>query len=165
MSENKHTRKIPLTQGKFATVDAEDFDQLNSYKWYANKKKNTYYAARNLKLQNGKKILMHREILGLEAGDGLQADHKSGNGLDNRRANLRMCNQSQNNQNRHSFWGTSKFKGVYWNKPANKWMARITLEGKLIYLGCFDFEIDAARAYDVKARELFGEFAKCNFIY
>ena len=81
MRENKYTRKIPLTQGKSTTVDAEDFDRLNNFKWCAKKDGNTYYAVRTI-MQNHKQkfIRMHREILGLKAGDGRETDHINGNG-------------------------------------------------------------------------------------
>ena len=164
MRENKYTRKIPLTQGKSTTVDDEDFDRLNAYKWYANKEGNTYYAVRHSKRQNRKMIRMHREILGFKAGDGKQIDHINSNGLDNRRANLRICTRSQNKQNQHSVCGTSRYKGVCWHKQTKKWQADICLERRQIHLGLFDNEIEAAKAYDAKAKELFGEFAKYNFI-
>ena len=152
--------QIRLTQGQYAIVDNEDFARLNSFKWYANKMGNTYYAVRNSKQ---KSIHMHREILGLKSGDGLLTDHINGNGFDNRRVNLRRCTRSQNQHNMHSIWGTSKYKGVSWHKAGKKWQARICVDGKRIHLGLFDSEIEAARIYNQKARELFGEFAKPNF--
>ena len=157
--------QIRLTQGKYAIVDDEYFDRLNGFKWCAHKNRKTYYAVRNSKRQKGRRtfICMHREILGLKTSDGKDTDHINGNGLDNRRVNLRPCTPSQNQHNRRSFCGTSKYKGVSWHKRDKKWQAYIRLNGKLIHLGLFDSEIEAARAYDIKAKELFGEFAHLNF--
>jgi hypothetical protein len=150
---------IPLTRGKFAIVDAEYYDRLNQYKWHAQKGGQTYYARRQ---EKGKLIIMHRLIT--NAPKGLFVDHRNHNGLDNRRENLRLCTRLQNARNRlPRRQGISKYKGVTWNKRRKKFIAAISLGGKKQYLGAFDSEIDAAKAYDKKARELFGEFAYLNF--
>jgi hypothetical protein len=88
------SKEIPLTQGKVAVVDEEDFDRLNKHKWYACKNGNTFYALRKSNV-NGKRltILMHREILGLKPGDP-GVDHRDGNGLNNRRKNLRLASHA-----------------------------------------------------------------------
>lgn len=155
---------IPLTQGLFALVDGKDYKWLNQHKWYAHKSRNTYYAYRRYK-QNGKSILisMHRQILGLTKGNKKQTDHKNHNGLDNRRYNIRSCTHGENQHNRRTQNGVSKYKGVFWHKRDKKWQCQIKHNGEHIYLGSFVDEIDAAKAYDRKARELFGEFASCNF--
>lgn len=162
------SKRIPLTQGKFAIVDDEDFEYLNQFNWCANKIGNTYYAVRVLYLGGGrknqkrKKIFMHRQIL--NAQDGEEVDHRNHCTLDNRKQNIRFCTHSQNNQNRNPYKNTSsKFKGVSWNKRDKKWEVQIMLNGKTIHLGLFFDEIEAANAYDDKARELFSEFAKTNF--
>ena len=85
---------IPLTQGKFAIVDAEDYDRLSQYKWQAEKHKTTFYAKRKSKY---KSIKMHREIL--KPSNGMICDHKNHNGLDNRRCNIRLCTHAQNQHN------------------------------------------------------------------
>ncbi len=150
---------IPLTQGKFAIVDAEDYDWLVRYKWYATKAKNTFYACR---VEGGKTIKMHREIM--RAPKGLVCDHINHNGLDNRKRNLRLCTHAQNCYNqRGGATGTSKYKGVSWDKRSSKWSARIRCNGKLYNLGDFDNQMEAAMTYDDKAVELFGEFAWLNF--
>ena len=150
---------IPLTQGKFAIVDAEDYDRLNRYQWHACKCKSTYYACR---VEGGKTIRMHREIM--HAPKGVIVDHINHNGLDNRKGNLRLCTHAQNCYNqRASSTGTSKYKGVCWHKCNRKWIARIRCDGKFYNLGDFENEIEAAKAYDDKAVELFGEFACPNF--
>ena len=157
-------KQIPLTQSKVALVDDGVFDELSRYKWHIHKIHNLYYAYRSV--VNGPRkhtVLMHRHILGLQKGDGKQVDHINHVGTDNRRCNLRLCTYIQNQQNSSARKGcTSKYKGVYWNKGSNKWMARIKLNGKLIYLGIYRDEAIAARAYDRHAIKLFGEFANLN---
>jgi hypothetical protein len=158
---NGECRLIPLTQGKFAIVDAEDYDRLSRHKWYACGPEGYRYACRS---ENGKKIKMHREIVDVPAG--MVCDHRNHSRLDNRRCNLRVCTPSQNAQNRRPQpGGTSRYKGVYWHKDARKWRARIQYKGRLIHIGCYDYEADAAIAYDDMAIELFGEFACLNFQY
>ena len=156
--------EIELTQGKIAIVDEEDFERLSKYKWCTRKGGNTFYAIRWGPRVDGKRrvILMHREILGLKPGDP-DVDHRDGNGLNNQKKNLRIATKSQNAMNQQKTRGTSRFKGVYWHKPSKKWRARICVNGEQKQLGHFMDEEEAARAYDEKAREIFGEFAKTNF--
>ncbi len=104
---------------------------------------------------------MHRMIMGEPKG--MFVDHIDGNSQNNRRSNLRICTPAQNLQNQRPKGGTSRYKGVYFHKKDNKWMAKIGFNGKNTYLGLFEDEILAARAYDKKAKELFGEFAYLNF--
>ena len=154
MSESE---TIPLSQNEFAIVDNEDLRLLNGYKWSLVTKSQLRYARRAV----GKKsVYMHRVIMNAPAG--VQVDHINGNGLDNRKANLRLCNYAQNQQNRRKRRrATSLFKGVGWHD--NRWRARITVNGKQIEIGRFKSEFLAAEAYDQKAVELFGEFANLNF--
>jgi hypothetical protein len=150
---------IPLTQGKFAIVDAEDYDWLNQYNWCAGKNKGTFYAHRG---SNGKTVLMHREIM--RAPKGVVCDHRNHNRLDNRKSNLRLCTPAQNQYNKRPKKGcASRYKGVAWRRDSEKWRAQIGYNHKKIHLGNFDHEIEAAMAYDDKAVELFGEFAYLNF--
>ena len=151
-------RFIPLTKGKFAIVDVEDYDWLSKYKWHAVKCDSRFYAYRS---KNRRSVSMHREIM--RAPKGMVVDHIDGNSSNNRRTNLRVCTVSQNHQNRRRTYGSSKYKGTWWDKRRKKWVAGITFKGKYIYLGFFDSEIEAAKAYDKKAAELFGEFAYLNF--
>jgi len=160
-------KTIPLTQGKFAIVDDDDFNWLNQWKWYAAKDGLSWYVCRG-RLS----IKMHREILGLKKGDGKETDHKNGNGLDNRRCNLRICTRAENVRNMQKDNNcTSKYKGVHWQKGEirkgkqykGKWASQIVYNYKHIYLGLFNNEIDAAFAYDKAAKELFGEFVYLNF--
>ena len=159
---------ISLTQGLFALVDGNDYEELTKHKWHANKSGNTYYAARRIgKWPNQKTILMHRVILNTPKG--MDTDHQNHYGLDNRKINLRPCTHSQNLANgrkEQCYLGkstTSLFKGVHWNKNAQKWSAQITCNSKKSFLGYFNDEIEAAKAYDKKAKNLFREFAKLNF--
>ena len=156
-------KKIKLTQGMFALVDNCDYPEMSNYRWYALKNGNTWYAARNVgKCPHRKKVLMHRQILG--ALPGQQCDHMNHNGCDNRRMNIRLCTSAQNRMNeRPRKGGSSKFKGVSFNKECRKWKAQITLNGKRKHLGYFTKEIDAVKARDDAERELFGEFANPNF--
>jgi len=160
---------IKLTQGKYAIVDDEDFEYLNQFKWYASKNRNTFYAKRNIYLgggsQNPKSTyeVMHRVILNISSKQ-KQVDHRNHNGLDNRRQNIRICTASENGQNRKSYKNTSsKYKGVSWHKKTKKWVAHITVNKKLLSLGYFKDEHNAARAYNNAAISHFGEYAYLNF--
>jgi hypothetical protein len=160
-------KTIPLSQGQVAIVDDEDFERLNSHGWYALKSvcKNriVHYAVRWGEKQNGKKKLfyMHRQILGLNKG--VNCDHINGDVLDNRRINLRPCNQSQNGGNSQKQPGTSsRFKGVTWARRDSIWMAQIMVNRHHIYLGNFPDQESAAAAYDRAAEKCFGEFSLTN---
>ena len=158
------SKRIKLTQGKYALVDDIDFDRVSQFSWYANKRKHTYYAQRIIYLSGGQHTLfLHRFILNLKLYDGKQADHIDGDGLNNQRSNLRKCTLHQNRLNRRPQSGVSKYKGVNWHRVSQKWRAKIKKNRKDYYLGLFSNEIDAAKAYDRKAKELHGEFARLNF--
>jgi hypothetical protein len=109
-----------------------------------------------------KTMYLHREIM--QAPKGLLVDHKNNDGLDNRRANLRLATHSQNGCNRpRKKNGSSRFKGVIFLKDRKRWSARLKKNGKHIFLGNFKNEIDAARVYDEAAKQYHGEFACLNF--
>ena len=156
-------KRIPLTQGKFAIVDDEDYDWLNQWKWCVQKNHRRYYAMRGL-YEDGIKIKtlrMHRVIL--KPIKGFETDHINHNGLDNRKSNLRLCSHQQNMQNQRGNQNTSsRFKGVTFEKNISKWRGQLRHNSKTYHLGCFDIEIDAAIAYDKKAQEVFGEYACLN---
>lgn len=157
------TKEIPITKEKVALVDDEDFELLSRYKWYCQGMPGGDKAARH-PLGNNKRstILMHRVIMG--APDNVFVDHINHNTLDNRRSNLRICTNSENQHNRvRSINNTSGYKGVTWNKKTQKWLSRVHLNGICHVLGSFDDIKDAARAYDKFAKESFGEFALLNF--
>ncbi|MHC4216612.1 MAG: HNH endonuclease [Planctomycetota bacterium] len=153
-------KRIELSWGKWAIVDAEDYEMLKRYKWLALEKGRSLYA-KTYHL-NGKSLHMHRLIM--NAPSGLVVDHINHNGLDNRKSNLRLCTRLENQRNaRPSRGGSSKYKGVCWHKASKQFAVQISFEGKRLWLGYFKDETDAAKAYDKKARELFGEFAYLNF--
>lgn len=160
-------KKIRLTQGKYALVDDEDFNYLNSFKWHSTKitkSAKTCYAVRNQR-QNGikKNITMHRFLMNFPVGK--QIDHKDGNGLNNQRENLRICNSSENHRNgKIRVDNTSGYKGVTWHKKNKKWQTGLTVLGKYIFIGMFDGKKEAAMAYNKEAKKLFKEFAKLNNI-
>lgn len=158
--------KIPLGQELFAIIDDDDFERVSKIKWRwirPSKKSNLIYA---IGAVDNKIVWMHQMI----AGDGSagEIDHKNGDGLDNRRNNLRPATHQQNtfNQKIQTRPGkSSKYKGVclFKNLKYKKWNARIKLGGIQYSLGYFATQEDAALAYDKKAKELFGEFARTNF--
>jgi len=158
-------RRIPLTRGKYAIVDPEDYERLNKHKWHTNIGRNTCYAVRTA-FKDGKRIhtKMHRVII--NAPRHLLVDHINHNGLDNRKANLRTATIAQNNVNRASYKtknSPSKYKGVYWSKRDKKWQVQICHNNKRKHIGQFDNEIQAAKAYDEAAKKYHKEFAVLNF--
>ncbi len=158
------TRTIQLTQGQVAIVDAADYEWLSQYKWHAFcNQGGKWYAARGVRLsETSNTVYMHRAILG--APSDMEIDHINGEGLDNRRENLRLALIGQNRRNaRKRKDNTSGYKGVYYDKERDKWCANIHFEHKAIFLGRFDTPKDAAYAYDAAAKELHGEFAQLNF--
>lgn len=137
-------KTIPLTQGKVALVDDADYERVNKYKWYAARNHKTWYAQRRVRNDPKRKtIIMHGYILGWFKG----IDHINGDGLDNRRKNLRRSSHSTNSQNKQGR-GRSKFIGVCWLAKRRRWVARIKVMGVRKYLGHFTEEVDAAIAYD-----------------
>lgn len=157
-------REIQLTQGFVTIVDDEEFENLAGYRWFAHRGKTTVYAYRRGPRTPGKQpcILMHR-VIARASGD-QDVDHRDGDGLNNQRTNLRLANDSQNAANRTRLTSnTSGRRGVTWHRKLRRWQVSIKKSRKAIYLGLFDDLDDAARAYDVAARELFGEFARPNF--
>lgn len=158
-------KEIKLTQNKVALVDDEDFDELNKFKWQCQKGGNNFYACRSLKKIDGKrpKVWMHRIILNL-TDIKTHCDHKDGNGLNNQKANLRECSHKLNHRNRKNQKNSfSKYKGVSMDKEKKKFRVLIMVNGKSNHVGYFTDEIAAAKAYDEKAKELFGKFAFLNF--
>ena len=148
-------RQIPLGDGFYAYVDAADFGWLNQWTWHLR----GGYAVR---LEKGRLIFMHREIM--RPPKGMIVDHKNRNKLDDTRDNLRVCTRQENMRNRGKRRGTSsRFKGVCYSKKHDKYFASVYDKREQLFLGLFTDEIEAARAYDSKAVELFGEFARLNF--
>ncbi len=155
-----------MTQPQYAKVEPADYKRLREYEWLSIKGTRNFYAVRRVKGTKGTRfsiIYMHRELI--EVADRLLVDHINHDGMDNRRTNLRAATQAQNIRNRKKFANSigSKYKGIFCAKKQKRWIARIMLEKKKIYLGCFRNEIDAAKAYDRAARKYHGEFASMNF--
>jgi hypothetical protein len=163
--------------GTGTTVDSavsdEDYEYVSRFNW---RLVGRGYVARQIShYENGKRrygcVYLHREITGASSGE--VVDHINRNPLDNRRCNLRLCTQSQNLRNsggyktiaRNGRMRVSQYKGVgRADSKKNPWSARITVDGEDRRLGVFPTELDAARAYDAAAREIFGEFARLNEI-
>ncbi len=167
------TRRIPLRgvhgKGRYVLVDDADYEALVGFSWHLSNPNRTHrYAVHTFteRMPDGsrrtKQLAMHRQIL--EAPPGLKVDHIDGNTLNNTRKNLRLATDAQNSQNNGgSSRSVSRFKGVGWHAGIGRWQAQIGHEGKVLYMGLFKNEIEAAKVYDQKARELFGDFARLNF--
>lgn len=161
-------KKIHLTQGKFAIVDDVDYEFLMQWKWYFHKSNG--YAVRGSRKSDAVNkrttIPMHRVVLSRKLGysDFQDTDHKNQNKLDNCSGNLRPASRSQNSGNSKSHMGSSKFKGMSWDKCDKKWRAYIRFKGKKKSLGYFTDEVKAAEAYNNAAIKYFGEFAYLNII-
>ena len=156
--------------------DEEDRELVESHTWCIRPDRNTYYAKTHIPHPDGgwhtypngnrqrrrKTLQLHRLLM--NPPKGMVIDHINHNGLDNRRENLRICTRAENSRNRGKQKNnTSGYKGVCWYKRDKKWRAQIKKDSKKIHIGYFDIIEDAARAYDAKAKELFGEFAHLNF--
>ena len=148
-------KTIPLTQGKVALVDDEDYHELSKYRWCAHKYGNLWYAVRmsprDPVTHKRTGIRMHRIIV--DTPDGMDTDHINGNGLDNRRCNLRVVTRRENIQNLH-LKKSSKFPGVSWYKQTKKWAANIGLNGKNHHLGYYDDEETAGIIYAMACNAL-----------
>ena len=152
-------KEIPLTQGKIALVDDEDYEYLCQFNWYARKDKRTYYAVRSVHLKNGKVYSehMHRVIMNTTKGN--VVDHIDHNGLNNQKYNLRNCTPNENRLNRTVREGC-EFMGV---SKHTYFIARINNGNERICLGRFKTAKEAAMAYDEAAKKYHGEFASLNF--
>lgn len=151
---------VPLTQDMTAIIDAADVPLVDGRLWAAARRGSKIYAARSVWANGTNAVeLMHRVILA--APTGALVDHIDGNGLLNRRTNLRCASRSQNAMNApaHSD-NSSGIKGVHWSKAHGRWKAEICAQGNRRYLGLFDCRDEAAAAYAAAALSLHGEFAR-----
>ena len=168
-------KKIELTQNQVSLVSDEDFEFLNQWKWCAHYAPGIkgFYAIRNepVGYTNGKSkrktLRMHRQIMRSVLGRELESkeviDHINHDTLDNRRENLRIVSHRQNLQNqKRKTKKSSKYPGVSWVCPRQKWRAYINLNGKIKHLGHFTDEREAAKAYERACRELVGEELVCK---
>lgn len=164
------TKEIPVSRGPVALVDDEDYERLCQYRWrkvgYDTDLTNYAQGRQRNSKPPYKNVRMHRLLMDPPAG--MQVDHINGNGLDNRKANLRVCCQSENRRNISKYRTSSgrapssKYKGVSWDKWARKWQAYTTIDGKMMWLGRFATEGEAALAYNEAAAALHGDFARLN---
>lgn len=153
---------IPLTQGKVALVDDQDYEELAKHNWFAHRRDYLFYATRNGRIDGKRKMIsMHRVIL--NADENQDVDHRDRNGLNNTRKNLRLatCSQNQGNARRRAD-NTSGFKGVqiHPQRKSIMWHARISLNGKRRSLGCFNTPEEAHAAYCAAATHHRREFAR-----
>ncbi|MGA2323963.1 MAG: AP2 domain-containing protein [Sedimentisphaerales bacterium] len=157
-------RKIYLGLGCFTIVEPRDYYLIRHFKWFVHGNGSNLYAARSALTNDlrSRIIFLHRQIMDPPAG--LVVDHRNCDSLDNRRANLRVVTQAINMRNRRKRKNTSsRYIGVHFDKQRNKWSVHIRHNGHKIWLGRFDDESAAARAYDAAAKKYYGEFARLNF--
>lgn len=159
--------EIKLSDKTSVVVSDEDYEFLSRWNWHAHDRG---YAQRNQRTgrRRGHTIYMHRVIaeraIGAPIPEGYQVDHVDGDKRNNQRSNLRLATHCQNMRNINSYRGSSsQYKGVSWHKHKNKWIASIKIDGKGHHLGYFHSEEEAGRAYDARAKDLHGEFARLNF--
>ena len=156
------TVEVPLSRGHVAIIDAADAATVLAHKWYARAYGRNFYAVREVRGANGKRttLRLHKFLTGYST-----TDHVNGDGLDNRRSNLRPATTAENIQNsRRRVDNTTGFKGVCWHKAHLKWRAYIAADGQSPrHLGYYGTAEEAARAYDAAARDLHGEYATLNF--
>lgn len=142
--------------GEAFIIDVEDFEKANKYTWYITQG----YPKAHISKTN-KNIPIHNIII--DVPDGYLVDHINRDTLDNRKVNLRICTKQQNSFNSKKIENcSSNFKGVHWNKNRNKWQVSIRFNHKRYHLGYFIDEKEAAKAYNKKAKGLYGEYALLN---
>ena len=150
---------IPISQGYYATIDADNVRLVEGFSWSAVVRKHTVYVMRRTIVPVPKTILLHRVIMG--DTDAPIVDHRDGDGLNNVRANLRPATKSQNNRNqRMTDRNTSGFKGVSWHKKDRKWRACIHVNNRYIHLGNFDPPEAASTAYVEASARMHHEFGR-----
>jgi len=142
-------KEIPLTQGKVALVDDEDYESLSQFKWYAGKQRHTFYAERkNCEKGKRKRMIMHRVIMKDKLKENFFVDHIDHNGLNNQKSNLRVVTHRENLMNRRDKnLVSSIYSGVSWKKREKKYEVHVYVKGKNKFLGTFNDEIQAAIVY------------------
>jgi hypothetical protein len=166
--------KLQTNNGYFYEIDEEDAEIVGLYNWYGWKSRrrnsngeikfhSAYIVANHYHDNTNTRIFMHRVIMNVP--NGIEIDHVNGDGLDNRKINLRLCSRGQNNKNvSKRIDNRSGFKGVKWHKQFKKWHARIKNNGKRYSLGLYETKTEAAIAYNKAASTLHGDFARLNTI-
>src|SRR4030095_4783221 len=157
-------KQIELSQNKVALVDDEDFERVNQKKWHAVESRGACYAAHSYYVDGKQhRVFLHRFLLGLKPGDGLECDHRNGNGLDNRRTNIRRATASENNRNRRLFKSNkSGWTGVSWNWKYRRWQEHAIVDGRWTNLGQFTNKDEAIAARRQAEAKHYAEFAKSN---
>jgi hypothetical protein len=157
-------RRISIGENEWTILDAEDYYKYCNFKWYVVGKERNFYAVRNIKAKGKqtKTVRLHREII--KPPKRRVVDHRNGDSLDNRRANLRIATRAQNCFNRRKKGNaSSKYLGVHFDKRHGLWAANIKCRGKSTWLGYFKSEKEAACTHDRAAIKYHGEFARLNF--
>ncbi len=156
-------KQIKLGNGLFSLIDDRDLISVSKFNWYTSESKKGKFYVKRLE---SPQIYLHRFLM--DSPEGKQIDHINGNRLDNRKSNLRMVSQTQNNYNSIKRIGTtSKFKGVFYDKSGKRikrWTTQGRILGKKTFLGRYLTQEEAAKTYDTFALKHYGEFAKTNFI-
>lgn len=154
-------KTIQLPHGFVALVDDEDYERIACYSWYRIRSGYAVrFTSRKMIPWGRRCIYMHKEIMGFPD---CEVDHRSSDKLNNQKSNLRECSRQQNCSNQQlSVANTSGYKGVYQALLSKRWAARTKFHGKCIHIGTFETPELAAFAYNEKAKELFGEFARLN---
>lgn len=154
------TKTIVFKNGLEAFISDCDEDRVSQHQWHTFCVRGIWYAATGRK-DKPRRLYLHRFIM--DAPEGMEADHRDGNGLNNQRDNLRLCTHAENLRNRgKQANGSSGYKGVTYFKGGNLWRAQIKLNGKSIGLGVYNTAEQAAIAYNHAAKDLFGDFAVFN---
>ncbi len=159
--------RVPLNHGKEALIDVADLPRVAAHRWYVACEDGRWRAQRGERVEEGGRtrvriIRMASFILG--APPGVHVAHVNGDGLDNRRANLRLSTPREDGARRRlNRNNTSGYRGVSWHAPLGKWRAGIVRRPLKLHIGYYATAEEAARAYDDKARELFGDGAYQNF--
>jgi hypothetical protein len=152
--------KLPLSKNKYALVDDEDYPKVSKHKWFVIQRGKSEHACRTV-IENGNKRTeyLHRALLNPNSNE--VVDHINGNGLDNQKANLRLCTKQQNSWNSDkNTKNVSGYKGVSFEKTTGKWRVRIRKDGKSYSYGLYEQAEEASKVYLEKAQELFGQYAR-----
>lgn len=154
-------KAIQLQRGMQCIVSDEDFERIAAFHWHMSDRGYVCRFEGGSRSGLRRKIYLHRQIM--DAPAGVDVDHINGDRLDNRRENLRLASRSENLRNRSSTPGSrSRFKGVHRCPSTGQWAAKLSIKGRVIWLGRHDTEEAAARAYNAAALKHHGAFARLN---